>query len=422
MKKLFLLMAVMATSFTCVSAQTKNVEIPPLYSLTPNIPNENDGWKLISTSKTKETMAEVDLTCYEYVKEVDDDEIHRYVYERENGDYFISSTPSSYRKNADGGYKWTDRDGIIEQQLGKIKHTIYPNGNIEQEIEGQEELHALYLPDNPKEGYKYTEIIKFAYERIQYDLEDLNYYDYKDEGFLIKDRIYGMDEKGNFAHTYQVINGKFFPACSTDTITEIKEYTSNDGDKVFEVLYKNGDNYKIGTGYHAGTLHRKNGIIRILKNGSISYRLNDGSRLEFAYNVSGKTFALLQILAKEDPALTGWMTDANGNKEYYENGISESQKKKIDEEREARIAAEEAAKEKAIRDGFIKKYGYYPGDYNSIKQVIKVGRKFGAIEEFFPVSLQIDRGVSKQYKVNYNSWGGYAYVWVRNGIITSVTF
>lgn len=414
------------TSQASGNNQVSNASIPPLKMLTPHSPAE-EGWTLAETSKVTDK-----ITLEHYVKEVEDDEIHMYSYKKENGDIINRKTKanrddeSSILNSVDGDFKWTFEDG--RQQIGKggIIQTKYPNGVVEQKINGEEEKgHYLYLPDNPNKGYGYTDPRPLHAKDIYFVFDsDIR------KGFLIEDRLYEIDKMGNLNHMYQKIQGKYFPACSTDTITEIKEYTSKDetGDNnIFEAHYKNGDYYKVvktaRSWYQAGTLHRGKGTIRILKNGEISYRMNDGSTFVFAFSQYDDDIAytIKQILQKEDPALyTGWLTDANGNKEFYEYGKSESQKKKDAEEAKVKEKAELAK----VREPYIKKYGYYPGDYDSVRDMIKPGRKFGAIEEFTSVSLEYNNGTSKKYKVWYRSYSGeqYVYVWVKNGIITSVVF
>lgn len=426
--------------------------IPPLEILKPRTPAE-EGWTLVDKSKITENVILEHCT-----KEVEDDEVHLYSYKKENGDFLNNNTKKFYGEEenpyyVDGDYIWTFENGVQKLRKGEIKQTKYPNGNVEQEQENNNRQdknkgHYLYLPDNPNKGYRYYEYQNtylpiHAYE-VNNSIADV-FQSYKiSGGFLIKDRFYGIDEMGNLQHLLQKINGKFFPACPTDTIIEIRESFSNDttiesfrGEyKMCEVLYKNGDRYKIvGTKggadnywdyYHVATLHRENGIIRIMKNGEISYRLNDGSKFVFAFDDrfnffdARLSFTLKKILQAEDPAMDiGWLTDANGNEEFYEYGKSESQKKKEAEEADAK----EKAKQIQRRNYYIKKYGYYPGDGKTIYDVLKAGRRFGAIEEFFNnVSLANDRGAAKRYKVKYNQFGSYAYVWVNNGIITSVTF
>lgn len=423
-----------STSLSNTNQATSEV-IPPLKMLTPHSPAE-EGWTLTQTHKISD-----DITREDYVKEVDDDEIHLYLYKKNDGsfctskeEYDILVTKDRYDFD-DGDYNWTLNNGIHALRQDKIKQTKYPNGNIVQKI-GEKEY--LYLPNIPNEGYAYTE--------IETDLMHANNHIFlfrvidDNKGYLIKDRFYTMDKMGNLTHMYQKVNGKYYWACPTDTIIEVK-YATRDTTReerwnptgkinTCEFIYKNGDRYKLTNTFwggkeritqgeitHAGTLHRKRGILKYLKSGEISYRLNDGSK--FIYHNNRLYYVGEGILSEEDPEFTnGVLVTSDGKQENYTDGKSDTKRSKEIEDNIAKKRAEE----KAERDRYIKKYGYYPGDGSSIKEVLKTGRKFGAIEEYFSASIVRDRGAEKQYKVVYNTWGGYAYVWVRNGIITSVTY
>ena len=79
-------------------------------------------------------------------------------------------------------------------------------------------------------------------------------------------------------------------------------------------------------------------------------------------------------------------------------------------------------------EAYKEKYGFYPGDYKNLKDIIKPGRPFGAIEEYFICKLNRDLGAKKQYKVfvlnslTNNNLNSTVYVWVQNGKITSVNW
>ena len=135
------------------------------------------------------------------------------------------------------------------------------------------------------------------------------------------------------------------------------------------------------------------------------------------------------------------VTYPNGRTEEYTDGFPESYWSRL---RAQRDAAKKAANKEALakkRNPFIQKWGFYPGDYDTNskwKQCIIPGRPFGAIQEYFSTSLIQNNGSAKYYKVFTNYWHGTdengkanndsfyvykdAYVWVRNGKITSVSW
>ena len=80
--------------------------------------------------------------------------------------------------------------------------------------------------------------------------------------------------------------------------------------------------------------------------------------------------------------------------------------------------AEEKAEEAKNRNFYIQKWGFYPGDY-IIREAIKPGRPFGALEKYFLASLIIDNGSSKCYRLFY-TLNDSCTVWVSNGTVTSV--
>ena len=285
-----------------------------------------------------------------------------------------------------------------------------------------------------------------------------------DKGFLIKDRIYQVTVDGKLIPRYYWVKDMIFPLPinATDTIIERKVYKDENGKKVVDYIYANGD--LVRETENSGTqfkLHRSGGVLKGSTQGHLSGRSGyNNLKIDFPEG-SSFTFSNLNkvIMAKgpyergliisedtvfqaslEDALMAneyvfyyGSLTKADGTSEVYFEGKTKAQ---IEAEHEARIAAEKAQKEaeqaqkaaneKKTRDSYIKKYGFYPGDYKRAQDAIKVGRPFGAIEEFYICKLVRDNGTAKQYKVlilnslTNDNLNISAYVWVQNGKITSV--
>ena len=430
------------TSNSETEQTTEMTTVPiPLKMLSPHTPAE-DGWTLSLTTKIADNISRED-----YIKEVDDDELHLYCYKRDDGSFIVSKETIDLSKFIKGDhpyvfgeeYSWTDKSGALLLKQGNITQCKYPNGNVTLGFNGKT---YLYLHDNLNTGYVYIDensdyfVEKIHGNEIMHFWGGINC-----SGFLIGDRFCEFS-MGNLEPIYQKINGKYYWACPTDTIIDVKFiskdtiFNNNNGSKVVKTLkmneftYKNGDYYKIGriigsdNGegelYRVGSLHRKRGILRFLKNGEVSYRLNDGSKFVYSSTVGEG------ILLSEDPEFdNGVLITADGKQERYDGGISETERKKQNEKENKEWAAKKKAEEEAKRQPYIKKYGYYPGDFKDVHDLIKPGRKFGAIKEYFDPSLLRTDGTSERYKVLYNTMLDikfYAYVWVEKGIITDVSF
>lgn len=442
--------------------------------LSPSNGLTDDGWSLSKTN------VKDGITCETYVKEIDDEELFLYHYKRENGDFLISDKEINLNDiNALGNkkdffisgiygysdllggkynYKWHDSEGVLHvyQKNPYRQQLFYPNGMV---IDKTKEQTYLYLPDNLNVGYLCVDLKKDYFwstwmEGGYHDLSGIE----RSSGFLVGDRFYrcyssSSSDENNviFEPTpvLQLIKGKFFIVCPTDTIVDVKyvstkdttineqklqEYTS------CEVFYKNGDRYKYvkkhpdggySDWYQIATLHRMDGVLKITKKGT-TFTKNDGTviQVDRLHNREGRGQTanaalcdqeeLVYWLSEDSLTFSGNVTYPDGTTDKLDRGESGSYLKSLAKEEEKKKEAEK----QAIRNSYIKKYGYYPGDYDKREDFLKPGRKFGAIEEYTTVSLVSTNGLYKRYKVFYGSYAGtqYAYVWVKNGIITSVTY
>ena len=463
-QKLFLLLAVML--LVSVNAFAQDYVDRPLEILTPQSPSEN-GWTLL------ETTEKGGMTCETYIKEFDDDEYKCYRYLKGEGEFMVipesKDSPNLYFefKKTPSDCKWYDENGTLRiYKNGNVRNGnsrmqfVYPNGMVcdvtyVKDINGdpvQREFY-LYLPDNPNKAYVYQDL---RVEDLWVEPEDYsgNY------GFLVDDRFYVWNnninykyEDYNFLQPFQVaqkINGKFFLTCPMDTIIDVKCVEKNDtviGEYKYkkymatEVYYNNGDHYKYvqrlinyWEQYQIVTLHRKDGVLKVTKK-EMTFTKNDGSviKADAIYwgtgraptlndNYSFRTY-LLYFLTDESPTFSGVITYPDGKTETITRGKTKSYLAQVAKaEKEIEEAKKKADYEKK-RAPYIKKWGFYPGDYTYV-EAIKPGRPWGAIEEFFLVSLVTDNGRSKRYKVAYGDLGNSAicYVWVTNGKILSVTW
>ncbi|MBO7468278.1 MAG: hypothetical protein J6T94_11440 [Bacteroidaceae bacterium] len=381
-----------------------SIPIPPFTKFEPLCPNpENDGWTLVNTVKKD------DATIYNYTKEIDDEDKTCWVKKRDNGD-FESSLSSDRRITFDGGVVLLVKDGLLQ--------FVYPNGWIRQNRILYTKANGEYIGIR-EIGVKKSDIWDTPSSSVS--------------GFLIGDRLYTYTDKGIFPFM-QKFNGKYFYASRIDTIIDVK--SSEDS---LAIMFNNGNRYKRVYGKNGGKdyfvidLHRSNVYIKKRKNDSYAYiEYDKGSKFEChslkTENVqigggSPERLAnwvdirsdedVCKLFAEETAELYG-ETWRNGSfrKYYFSDLIKEigSQVKEV----------------KKDRDYYVKKYGFYPGDYNSIKDILKPGRSIDAIKEYFAVcSLIRDNGTSQEYRVAYN-WSSTrtynAYVTVRNGNIVSVRF
>ena len=261
----------------------------------------------------------------------------------------------------------------------------------------------------------------------------------------------------------QKIKGRFFPIRPTDTIIDIKhiekDSISKNGEqityKATEVYYDNGDKFKHVTyygydheDYYVATLHRMDGILEISRTKSSKHYKQTFTRKDgTVFNIEkmimmtpcGQSIDDYGYLLITDSLLfmRATATYPDGTSELYINGERESvitaREKKRQEEAEKSYKQEEKeraekkrlekAAEKEYRNKFIKKWGFYPGDYKWRVDVIKPGRPWGAIKEYYTrygyISLIYDDGSSQKYRI---SGGKTCYVWVSNGKITSVSW
>ena len=454
------------------SDEPESISVPPLKMLIPRFTLTEEGWTLAKTIK------EEDRTCEYYVKEIDDEEDSLFTYRKGDGE-FITYKKNRWGNNVIGDYKWTNSSGIMVLHQGNINQYIYANGVVEQETvyrNGNNEK-ILYLPDNQEKGY----IVPKEYPSWFYNSlpEAPKYFDDKvrdnrEGGFLVEDRLCYLKDDGSVVPYMQKVNGRFFAVCPTDTIVDIKyekKDTINGKENItFEAIYKNGDRFKYaykGIGslnsfpvhYQVATLHRMGGILKINKKKKPVITMDDGTTIQIdllrvmseikdghfretndvLYAISSgqeydeiNSFShkedLCEMLRVDSYIWDGIMTYPDGKTEKYEKGLPMSYWDKIEKEEQAKKQAQNAAELAQKRDPYIKKYGFYPGDYKNLKDIIKPGRPFGAIEEYFICKLNKDLGAKKQYKVfvlnslTNNNLNSTVYVWVQNGKITSVSW
>mgnify|MGYP006988969672 CR=1 FL=1 len=178
-------------------------------------------------------------------------------------------------------------------------------------------------------------------------------------------------------------------------------------------------------------MHRMGGILKIKKkemtftqkDGTVIQveRLGDGDRDYWV----GRDGLVRGWFTLDSPAITGVATYPDGRSEEYLRGKPMSYWDQKRREEDAKKAAEEA-KEKAKKDAeeaknrkfYIQKWGFYPGD-GTLGEAIRVGRPWGALENFFVSQLLMDYGSSKCYKLFYK-YDKSCTVWVSNGKVTSV--
>lgn len=448
------------------SANMKKAEeeqIPPLKMLTPRHTLVDEGWTLAKTKK------EDNQTCDIYVKEIDDEEDSLFTYRKGDGE-FITYKKGLYKNEVVGDYKWTLSTGVLELHQGKSYQHVFPNGVVVSYDNWEEQ--TLYLPENLDKGYRAPKNYPCWTSRENRENEE--------KGFLIGNKICYLDNDGKLVPYMQEIKGKFCYVCPTDTIVDVsyvkKDTVSGDrrGNNItLEVFYKNGDRYKYVSRafggwqngsfqYQVATMHRLGGILKVTKKNKPIITMEDGStiQIEFAMNLFGikngrkvtgerssrastgaslhsnhdydginsfsANSSLLAVLRDDPFDWDGTMTYPDGKTEKYKKRLPMSYWNKIEEEKAVRKRAEDAAELAKKREPYIKKYGFYPGDYKRAQDVIKVGRPFGAIEEYFICKLIRETSGAKQYKVfiinslTNDSLNLTPYVWVQNGKITSV--
>ncbi len=426
----------------------------PLKLLTPRHSLIEEGWKLAKTTKTEEGW-----TCECYVKEINDEEDSLFTYKKGNGEFITEKKDKYGSITTIGDYNWFYKDGGNILRQGNCAQRKYPNGVTFQWISNNPGI--LYLPENSNVGYKLVEIPKE--ERWWYTW----YTSGKDEefsGYLINDRLYYLDSDVNLIPYMQKIKGKFFIINPKDTIVDVK-YVKDSSTKTetFEAFYKNGDHYKMVNKYEeyqgiyqVATLHRMDGILKITKKNKPILTKADGSILEFDYastpiidngiiDIDNKwspytsgglevytgvnSFSADQQLCfmfRDDPIdWNGVMTYTDGKKEKFRRGKSETYWNNIELEKKKAEEAKKKAELAKERNPYIKKWGFYPGDYKNYTEIFKTGRPFGAIKEYYGdrIALIQDQGTSKQYKfvtLNIDYKTITIYFWVRNGKITSV--
>ncbi len=423
-------------------------DTPPFVKLNPQCPSlESDGWTLAKTEKGD------DNTLYTYTKEVDDEERSVWIKKFENGDFTTNYSPVAKKTDINGNISLLD--GNIEQVISPKGWVLQTKRERKRESTYYYESAILYIPNGSNGEYKAT-------KKIRVEEKDCWSYSYGgnllQEGFLIGDRLYYEDPQKpmTFIPFMQKFNGKLFYASQRDTIIDV---TSSEDSLV--VRFKNGDRYKkviarnIYDTYYVADLHRNNGIVKMRKNDRWPiFTRDDGAtiRVHAVYLPIGQSkghdsrveymephglgngndicimYAVDTIipdgdLKKPDGTYGIVDIDAGHDQAYWDANPTEYERSKMAEKaQKAKEEAEEAAK----RNSYIKKYGFYPGDYNSIKDVLKPGRPIAAIKEYYAVcSLIRDDGASQQYRVTYN-WSSTrtynAYVTVRNGKIVSVSF
>ncbi|MCR5130051.1 MAG: hypothetical protein K6C10_01145 [Prevotella sp.] len=374
----------------------------------PQCPNpENDGWTLVNTVKKD------DATIYNYTKEIDDEDKTCWVKKRDNGD-FESSLTSDKRKTLDSGGILLVKDGLFQ--------IVYPNGWINQGTILYTEANGEYI------GTKEIEVNKS-------DIWDTPSSSVR--GFLVGDRLYTYTGKGINPYM-QKFNGKFFYASRIDTIIDVKSSEDslvirfNNRNRYKRVYGKNGEK-----DYFVIDLHRSNVYIKKRKNDGNAYIENyDKNNLGVRFECQFLKTENVQIGGGSPERLANWV-DIRSDKDVCKLFAEETAELYGDERRNGYAAkrylkdlikegATQVKEVKKDRDYYIKKYGFYPGDYNNIKDILKLGRPIAAIKEYFAVcSLIRDNGTSQEYRVAYN-WSSNrtynAYVTVRNGKIVSVRF
>ena len=318
----------------------------------------------------------------------------------------------------------------------------------------------LILPDNPKKRYEY---VILSEDKVAEDKAWDNA-----SGYLVGNRLYKVDKKNGKIYPFmQKFKEKFFYASRLDTIVNVKKEDNQEG-RIWEIIYKNGDTYKYVNNfkngkYQIGTLHRPGGVVQIKKNSPIQFIGDDGCITEYSSNkfsscpilnnnntIEFTSFdeVVRQFYGREDlpKLIDGKKTFADGTVVEYVRGLTGDERKaiaakeedrkaaeqKIWEEKQAKLKAEkekEQAKEKAEyekeRSSFIKKYGFYPGDCETLEEQFKPGRSVPALMEYYKgcIHLMEDHGTTKKYKFNNPSYNRYNVIfWTRNGKIISMKF
>lgn len=308
-------------------------------------------------------------------------------------------------------------------------------------------------------------VAKELYRSYSYKKGNVNGYVVGDRYYLTEDYL-ESDPNPDLHPILQKVKGRFFPIRPTDTIIDIKHIEKDSilkngymfTYKETEVYYDNGDKFKhiidnsksSYQDYYVATLHRMDGILEISRTESGKHNKQTFTRKDgTVFNIDEMImmtpcgqwtgYEYLQYLLITDSLLfmRATATYPDGTSELYINGERESvitarEKKRQEEaekeykQREKERAEEqrlEKAAEKEKRNKFIKKWGFYPGDYKRMVDRIKPGRPWGAIKEYYTmygyISLIYDDGSSQKYRI---SGGKTCYVWVSNGKITSVSW
>ena len=483
------------TASTAAANQEKNYITPLDISKLKKPAFAENGWSLAETTKEKDGA-----TCKRYVKEINDDDFSVRFFEYPNGDFFTDSI--NYYM---GDFMITNKNGFKVIRSSGHTYWLFPNGNYTYE-DNEFKRETQIFVDSYSYDWDENDIrvyTRYPYRDKRKDEENCKYIDggiiYRDsqfegnrlvikqsihpewvndngsnticaypqeepydifnrfrtKGFIIGDRLCGLDIKGNVLPMMQRIKDCWTYANGNDTVVNVKDSISGNS-KFYVFSYKNGDRIKVGD-YTVGSIHRNGGILKFRKSDppiltmpdgkTITYK-KFGSGLDQDNSYLGGTMMLgwglnYYAVLRNDSILLcdGTVTYPDGRIEEYTDGFPESywiplreaEKKAKAAEEKAKAAAEKAklAKERAQ---FIQKWRFYPGDYRTEakwSQCIIPGRPFGAIEAYFKTALIRDEGTSKYYKVFTTGYvdkvGGLysskdAYVWVRNGKITSVSW
>lgn len=244
------------------TVEEKGTEVPPLVMLTPKPNLVETGWTLTETTQKD------GVTCETYTKEIEDEDVYRYLYRRGDGEFIVSDKKVSLEELFEGNFwkndfKWKTGDGstlLWKKDMDKLQE-VYPNGivyeyfkekgksydynhSLEQFRDDYSYMKVLYMLDNPATGYRIEKGKEEGINSYPKLLDD-------PYGVLIGDRFY-LTKGEKLIPVFQKMKGINFPICSTDTIVDIKSIENKDtilNEKKYkynsiEVIYKNGDHYK----------------------------------------------------------------------------------------------------------------------------------------------------------------------------------
>ena len=249
-------------------------------------------------------------------------------------------------------------------------------------------------------------------------------------GYLSGDRLYQVSRDGEVYAAAQIVNGIPYPASAEDKVVSAQFDSDENGRRVLDVKFENGDFVKVYNEYVTSARIRKSSVTAKEVNGKIITTLQLASGDKFIgtfrnYNGDLKNFLYYKTLFTPNNTL------------FYEGTLirkDETMIKYISGRTEEEIAAAkklQAQQNNAIYKQLCDKYGKKYVDSALVGNVI-VGMPEELFLERFSCKLDYDSKSVKCFIINGVRSDDYlarlnpnatkrAYVWIRNGRVTSVS-